>query len=841
MPENTQNRKPGGAGRVFGVIGKVLGSVLLVILLTALIFSCLFAAYVKNDLSGQIPFSMEGFALDQTTVIYCTDPKTGEDLIVQKLYGGANRTWVKYEDIPSNLIHACVAIEDKRFFDHQGVDWITTLKACAGMFLGSSEAGGSTITQQLIKNLTGAQEITVRRKLVEIFRALEFEKQYTKTEILEWYLNIIGLGENCSGVQSAAQVYFGKNVEELSLAECASLIGITNNPSIYDPYIHPENNKRRQETILQAMLDQGYITQQQYKQAISEELVLRNASGDPEQNSGDYYTYFVDQVIRDVVNDLCEKTGYAYDIVYKMVTTGGYSIYCTMNPEVQQAMDSVYQDLAVIPKTASSQQLQSGMVVIDNATGDIVALCGGVGQKEGSLTYNRATMSRLSPGSTIKPISVYAPALELGKITPYSVYDDTPYSFADDKSWPKNQDNRYRGLVSVNEAVCQSYNTVAVKVLADITPEYAYSFAKDKMGLTTLTSDYVTASGDVMSDVNLSPLALGSLTNGVTVRAMTAAYAAFANQGVYREARTYTRVTDSTGKELILDNSQNSYVAMKDMTAWYITYMLLNTVRSGTGTAAKLENMSVAGKTGTTTSDFDRWFAGFTPYYTGVVWCGYDSPEEVVLTESQVNPAVDLWKRVMEPIHQGLENASFRKPTNVVECSICRDSGLLATDACKSDPRGSREIPVELSMYDVPTASCTVHKQADVCRASDHVANEFCPNVEGNTLYKAGLLDVVRGFPIPGITVLDQAYVLPDMPIPDGYYPAQSPDADSINVPCSVHTEQDLFTEEDGEASEEDTEKTDAEQSGASGFRVTRNVDTAESADNWNEQTGLNG
>ena len=385
----------------------------------------------------------------------------------------------------------------------------------------------------------------------------------------------------------------------------------------------------------------------------------------------------------------------------------------------------------------------------------------------------------------------------------------------------------------MNEAVCQSYNTVAVKVLADITPEYAYSFAKDKMGLTTLTSDYVTASGDVMSDVNLAPLALGSLTNGVTVRAMTAAYAAFANEGVYREARTYTRVTDSTGKELILDNSQNSYVAMKDLTAWYITYMLQNTVQSGTGTPAKLESMTVAGKTGTTTSDFDRWFAGYTPYYTGVVWCGYDSPEEVVLTEGGPNPAVALWKQVMEPVHQGLEDMAFRKPTSVVECSVCCDSGLLATDACKSDPRGSRVRTVQLSTYDVPTASCAVHREAEICKASSHIANEYCANVEGNTLYKAGLLDLARGFPIPGIVVQDQAYVLPDMLIPDGYYPAESPNADSINIPCSLHTEEDIFAEE------ADPEDPGMAHSGLTGFRITRDADTAETAENWNTQTGL--
>ena len=827
-------KRPGsGFGRVLRAILKVLGTVLLVLVLTMSIFACLFAVYVKNDLSQQTEFSMEGFALDQTTVIYYTDPTTGEDVVLQKLYGGANRTWVKYEDIPSNLIHACIAIEDKRFLEHQGVDWITTMKACVKMFLGSGTAGGSTITQQLIKNLTGAEEVTVRRKLVEIFRALEFEKQYTKTEILEWYLNIIGLGENCSGVQSAAQVYFGKNVEDLDLAECAALIGITNNPSIYDPYINPEKNKERQETILYAMLEQEYITRAQYDAAVAEELQFRNTSGEAGDGEAEYYTYFVDQVIRDVVNDLCDKTGYSYDIVYKMVTTGGYNIYCTLDPNVQRALDEVYQDLENIPKTASSQQLQSGMVIVDNATGDIVALCGGVGKKEGSLTYNRATMSALSPGSTIKPVSVFAPAIELGLITPATVYDDTPYSFTDSACWPKNTDNIYRGLVSVNEAVCNSYNTVAVKLVAEMTPEYSYAFAKDKMGLSTLVSDYVNSKGEVLSDVNLAPMAMGGLTNGVSVRAMTAAYATFANEGVYREARTYSRVTDSTGKEVILDNSQNSYVAMKDMTAWYITYMLQNTVSYGTGAAAKLDGMTVAGKTGTTTSDFDRWFAGYTPYYTGVVWCGYDNPEEVVLTDSTTNPAVSLWQQVMSRVHKNLTDRSFAKPTNVVECSVCRDSGLLPTDACRSDPRGSRVVTVELSLYDVPTEECTTHKEIEICKKSEHVANEYCAEAEGNTVYKAGLLNVARGFPIPGVVVLDQSYVLPDLAVPSGYYPALSPDADAINIPCYVHTEADL-------PQNEDEEDTDGETPDEQTAERPQDGDPAQPRqDGWNGSTGI--
>ena len=796
-----KNTQPSGsaARRILKGFGKVFGTMVLVLFLTTLIFACLFALYVKNNLSAQVD-SIDGFTLDQTSVIYYEDPKTGQDVVLRKLYGGANRTWVKYEDIPKNLIHACIAIEDKRFEDHQGVDWVTTLKACVKMFLGRGEAGGSTITQQLVKNITGRDEVTVRRKLVEIFSALELEKKYTKKQIMELYLNVIALGENCEGVESASQVYFGKSVNELDLAECAALIGITNNPSIYDPYINADKNKERQVIILDQMLEQKYITQEQHDTAVAEELVLHNASGEASGDE-DYYSYFEDQVINDVVRDLSEKTGYDQTIVRKMLMTGGYKIYSTLNPDVQAAVEEVYQNLDNIPNTASSQQLQSGIVIIDNKTGDVVAVAGGVGEKQGSLILNRATQSYLSPGSTIKPVSVYAPALELGLITPATVMDDTPYSFTDARHWPKNSDSVYRGLMNINEAVGLSINTIPVKLVAQMTPEYSFEFAKEKMGLSTLVSSYVNAAGDTFSDVDLAPLAMGGLTRGVTVKAM--AYATFANEGVYREARTYTKVVDSDGK-VVLDNTQQSHVAMKDMTAWYITYMLENTVESGTGTAAQIANMTVAGKTGTTTSDFDRWFAGYTPYYTGVVWCGYDDPEEVVLTDSSTNPAIVLWQKVMEQVHDGLPNKEFNKPTNVVECTVCRDSGLLMTDACREDPRGSRAVTVELSLYDVPTQNCDVHKEVEICGASGHVVNEYCKQVEGNTTKTVGLLDVSRAFPVRGITVQDQAYAVPNDSLPAGYYPALSPDVDAINVECYIHTRDDLPEPEASEDEEEE-------------------------------------
>lgn len=791
------------ARRVWGAIGKVFGTLVLTGFLTLLVFICIFAVYIKNDLSEQVDFSVEGFALDQTSVIYYQDRDTGEWKELKELYSQENRVWVSYEEIPKNLKNACIAIEDKRFLKHQGVDWLRTASACVNLFLGKGDAyGASTITQQLIKNLTHEDEVTVRRKIVEIFRALEYEKKYSKEEILEWYLNIIPLGQNCSGVQAAAQAYFGKDVEDLTLAECASLIGITNNPSKYNPYINPENNKARQEDILYVMREQGYISAEEYEEAINQELVFVSGSS---SGSSAYFTYFEDQVINEVVNDLMEKTGYDYKIALQMLQTGGYKIYCTIDPEVQAAVDAVYQDLSNIPNTASSQQLQSAIIVTDNQTGDIVAMAGGVGEKEGSLILNRATQSKRQPGSIIKPISVFAPALEQGLISPASVYDDTPYQFTDTAVWPKNADSTYRGLVSINDAMCYSLNTVAVKVAAQLGTDVCYRFAESKMGISTLVEEYITSNGSKLSDLELSAIALGGLNFGAYVREMAAAYSVFPNNGVYREARTYTRVLDANDK-VILDNTQDSWVAMKEMTAWYSTYMMENTVAYGTGTGAQLENMAVAGKTGTTDNDFDRWFAGYTPYYTAVVWCGFDDPEEIVLTDTTDNPAVTLWQKVMSRVHADLPYADFSKPADVVTVSYCADSGKLATDACRSDPRGDRTVTGELSLADVPTETCDAHVMVDICGTSDHVANEFCSQVPGNFIYQLGLLKVDRIFPVAGIVVQDQGYVYSGI-IPAGYYTAVAPDVDTIALECYIHSQEDIPKEEEEEEEENESDE----------------------------------
>lgn len=786
-----QKREPGMPGRFFRRFGKVLGTILLVGAISLVIFACIFTAYLRNYLMPQVSFSLDSFRLNQTSVIYYQDKSTGEYQALQNLYGEENRIWASYKDIPTNLVYATVAIEDKRFFQHSGVDWLRSMKASANLFLGgSSTYGASTVTQQLVKNLTNDNEVTVRRKLVEIFRALEMEKQYSKEDIMEWYLNTIYLGEQAYGVRTAAYTYFGKDVSELDLAECASLIAITNNPSIYDPYISEKTkakNKERQTDILYEMRQQGYITENEYQNAKNEELQFQYADSSSETgDNSDYYSYFVDQVIRDVVNDLASATGYDTEVINRMILGGGYQIYSTIDVDVQNAAEEVYEDLDNIPKTDSTyQQLQSGIVIIDNETGDIAAIVGGVGQKEGSLTLSRATQSLLSPGSTIKPLAVYAPALEMGLITPATVYDDTPFTFGS-SPWPKNEDDTYHGLTNILTAMKRSTNTVAVKVLDDVGLDYAYHYAVNDMHLDTLVDQYE-LNGVNYTDKSYWSLALGGMVRGVTIRDLTAAYASIENKGTYREARTYTKVLDSDGN-VVLDNTQSSNENMSEKTAYYLTYMMEETVKDGTGQEAQVPGIDTAGKTGTTSDDKDRWFAGYTSYYTGVVWCGYDQPQEVVLEDDSIeNPASVLFNKVMTKVHEGKQNKAFEKPTSVIDVEVCQDSGNLVNDWCTKDIRGDRTVTIQLDGSDVPTSYCSTHVETDICTAGDtlHVANDSCKS--RGTVTQYGLLNLSRQFPIAGIVVADQQYCVGTLVKRSGYSEARCDTMDPVNAVCTIH------------------------------------------------------
>lgn len=631
-----------------GLVAKIVVTVLLVILTTTLLLACVFAFYVKTCLTEDIDVSLSDYQLSESSIIYC-ETSAGEYKELATLHGSENRIWVDLEDIPDYLVKALVAIEDHRFYEHKGVDWYRTVGAMFTMLTGGDDSfGGSTITQQLIKNLTGNKEVTVQRKLIEIFQALEFEKKYDKDEIIEWYLNAVYFGEGCDGIYTAAQKYFGKEPSQLTLAESASIVGIVNLPTYYSPFYSEENNKERQETVLRRMYELGYISYDEYEEAKNEQLVFTRS--DNEVADQEIYSYYVEAVIKDVTEDLMEQKGISQDTARQLLYNGGYRVYSCLDPYIQECVDNVYLDVENFPKPyrANDQQLQSAMVIMDPYTGEVVAMSGGVGEKTGNLVLNRATDALRAPGSSFKPLAVYAPAIELGLITPSTLVNDAPreeVEMSQNQWYPNNSDFKYRGIIDIATGVRLSLNTVAAQVLDKLGLDASTNFLKNKLGITSLVPD----------DYNYASLALGELTNGISVLEMAQAYCTFDNSGIFTEARTYSRVTDAAGN-IVLDNQPKTHVAMKSSTATNITSLLYSAANYGTGSESIFSGQAIAGKTGTSSYNWNRWFAGYTPYYVGVVWTGFDQPEQMYVYG---NPAAQVWRRVMQQVHAGLEYKSF--------------------------------------------------------------------------------------------------------------------------------------------------------------------------------------
>jgi len=630
---------------------KAIGTVLLIVATTGVVFACVFLLYLKSSMMDDLYIDPAEFSMSLSSVIYYVDPYTGRERELVTLQSTEYRRWVNYDEFPEHLINALVAIEDHRFFNHHGVDWFRTAGAFMNMFLSmQSTFGGSTITQQLIKNLTEEDDVTVQRKLLEIFRALEYENRYKKEEILELYLNFVYFGHGCYGIGAAAHYYFDKEVSELTLVECATIVGITNNPSQYSPYANREANTERRELILLRMHQLGYFeTERDYRQALDSPVNFKR--GEDEAYEQIIYTWFEETVIRDVIAALIKEKDWSEQVARRHVYTGGLRIISTIDLGMQRIVDSIYQDPEALPRvTGSSQQLQSGMIIADPYTGDIKALSGGVGSKTRNMLLNRATMTRRPPGSSIKPIAVYAPAMDAGLLTPETVFDDSAYVTLNGTTWmPKNADRSYSGIVTVRHAIIRSLNTIPAVVLDKFGPSNSFRFMRDVLGI-----------GLSPADEDYAPLAAGQLTYGATVREMASAFTMFPNAGDRVELRSFTRIYDSNDV-LLLDNEPKYTKAVSEWTAYFMTSMLNDAVTGGTGTAANLgRDMPTAGKTGTTTDSKDRWFVGFTPYYIAAVWTGYDTP---AVMRSSGNPAAQIWKMVMAPIHENLERRDFSVPS----------------------------------------------------------------------------------------------------------------------------------------------------------------------------------
>ncbi|MBQ4577898.1 MAG: PBP1A family penicillin-binding protein [Clostridia bacterium] len=749
--------------RPFRALGFLILTVLLIGLTTAAICGMVFAVYINKYVSNDVEIYLDSYRLNLTSFIYYLDPETGNEVELNKLHGMEDRVWVDLEDIPKQLQLAFISVEDNSFYTHQGVNWKRTIGATVNWtgMLNDFTGGGSTITQQLIKNLTDDKDTSVKRKLREIMRALELEQKYEKDDILEMYLNTIYFGQGAYGVQQAAKTYFNKELDQLTLAECASIAGIVKNPYGYDLKRFPEANAERRETVLYTMREYGNISQKQYEAAIKEDVKAYRASGEDEESGEEYQSYFVDAVYWAVKDDLQNKLGYSESMAKQLLLSGGLKIITTLDPVIQEKMDAVFLDEENFPGGLGKDGTypQASMVLMDPYTGHVKALYGGRGEKEGNLVLNRATDTTRSPGSAIKPISVYSPALEYGLVTPITVVDDAPKDYTvrgDGTGWPYNESRTYSGRTTILNGIAKSYNTVAVDLVQRLGVDRSYNWATKNLGLTLV--EHMEKNGQVFSDRELSPLSMGSLTNGVSVLEMTAAYSAFVNDGQYTTPILYTKVYDADGK-LLLDNDPVTTVAMSTKTRDYMIQLLSGVVKTGTGRKAAIEGIEVGGKTGTTSADNDRWFAGITPYYVGVVWFGFDQPQS--LQKFSTNPALELWTRVMTSVLEGAEPAQFTLSTEMNKVSYCLDCGRLATDLCSADVRGTRVATAYLAAEDVPKRNCDCHVSVTLC-ASGHIANDFCP-LEGQTT--VSLINFRRTYPSntagETLTIGDQKYCAP--------------------------------------------------------------------------------
>lgn len=843
------DHKPVKVRRKIGVIfGKIL---LICILILGVVGVSTVVGAVKGILASAPDISaVDVIPTGFSTTVLASDGSEIATLVAE----GSNRRSVTLDEIPKDLQHAVVAIEDERFYEHNGID----LKGIARALVADLKSmdftqGASTITQQLVKNNVLSEqwesentgdiskiekmERQIQRKIQEMYIAVELEKKVDdKDWILENYLNSINLGNNTLGVQAAAERYFGKDVSELTLSECAVIAGITKNPSGYNPILYPEQNAKRRKMVLDAMLKQGYITQKQYDEAMADDVYDRIS----EHNSGfetSMNSYFVDSVIDDVFNDLVNVKGYSESDAYKAIYQGGLTIKSTQNLDIQkicdeevanasnyevgtkysfilsfqvkkadgslktytnQTMLSYYkaknknQDYSINYSSEEAcrdaiaeyekdvlekgdklvdnseyifitAQPQVAMTIMDQSTGEVQAIVGGRGDKAGNRTWNRATKTTRQPGSTFKIIACYAPALDAGGMTLASVEDDAPLTVGS-KTY-NNYDHTYKGFTNLRTAITRSMNIVTVKTLQEIGVDLGYQYAED-FGFTTLDEN----------DKNLG-ISLGGLTKGVTNLELTSAYAAIANQGEYIAPSFYTQVLDHDGN-VILDNTKTKerHHVIKEETAWLLTDAMKDVMTAGTGTRAYFGNgMAQAGKSGTTTSNRDALFAGYTPYYTCVVWGGYDDNSKQMGGAGTSYPK-NLWRSVMKRVHENLESKDFEKPKGITQATVCSKSGLLPKDGvCENDPRGSLKYTEYFASGTTPKEECDHHEAISICKVSGEIAGPYCPEEDVQT--KVFIVGAAQG---------------------SADYPYCASEA-FMNKTCSVHDENYTPDEEDPE------------------------------------------
>ena len=738
------SNKKGKQGKRLGL--RLIKAFLLIIILVGIAGVVACGMFAKSIIDDSPTISADDVKPQgYTTFVYADDNKTQIETLVA---AGSNRVYKSIDEIPIQLQHAFVAIEDVRFYEHNGIDLQGIARAAVvGLTSGDFSEGASTLTQQLIKNnvfpnFTEEKTFSdrLKRKIQEQYLAVQIEKQMSKDEIMEAYLNTINLGQNCLGVQAAAQRYFNKNVEDLTLSECAVIAGITKNPSHYNPVTDPEANAKRREKVLSDMLEQGYITQEEYDEAEADDVYARIQQVSSEMDTSPY-SYFIDALTDQVINDLQDQLGYTETQAYNALYSGGLTIYSTQNVEIQKICDEEMNDddnypwlkewgldyaltvtradgtvenyssghikkyakekhgktqgllysskdeaLAMVEEWKATiaqegdtydevinitPQPQASVTVMDQYTGEIKAMVGGRGEKTTSLSLNRAYKgSKRQPGSCFKILAAYAPAFDTGTIGVGSIINDTNY-----KLYSGKVISGHNGAVTARKAIAGSLNSCAVQVSDMVTQEVGMEYC-ESFGISTLVKDKE-INGKVYSDLGQT-LALGGLTDGIYNYELCGAYAAIANGGTYHTPTMYTQILDHDGN-VLLDGEQESHRVIHESVAYCLISCMKSVVNGGTGSACQLSNMAVAGKTGTTTSNKDLWFCGFTPYYTCAVWGGYDDNKQC---NSDTRYRFRIWKGIMSRIHENLEYKDFEQPSTVTTMATCSYTGLLPGDHC---------------------------------------------------------------------------------------------------------------------------------------------------------------
>lgn len=674
--------------QIFGHLARIFVTLFLVGVITGCVVVTAITIYVMNFMETDEPINLDNVSMAETTIFYAND-ENGVQTEVYRMAADENRIEVTIDQIPQCLIDAYVCTEDKRFYEHDGVDWIRTVRVTVNALLRGGSQGGSTITQQLVKNITKDDDVTPVRKIREIFRAIQLERQYTKDEILEKYLNIIFLGGRNRGVEAASQAYFGCHVWELTTPQAASLAGMTRSPNSWRPDLYPEKNKDRRNYALRCMYEQGKLTEEEYKKYCAEPVVTVDSSQvtpDPSttQTAQGVTSYYTDAVIEEVIADLMEANNWSREYASDRLRQGGYRIYMNVDAKLQKIVEEKFLDWQTfspneLSPNANDETPEAAFVIMDYE-GKVLALVGGKGEKTQSRSFNRATMAARSPGSAIKPIAVYAPALEYDLINWSTVLVDSPVMKNNGNDWPKNFSGKYEGDVTVVYALRKSLNTIPVKLIQQLTPERSVEFMEKKFGITTLVK-----SGSVNDCV--PALTLGSMSKGIYLEEITAAYAPFGNGGLYYKPATYSRIEDTNGN-VVYDNTSTKNRALSEDTASIMNRLLRQVVvgESGTGRRANMGDMDVVGKTGTSQDYYDRAFVGMTPYYIGGFWTGYDTPAE--LPESRLYSPDTVWKTIMTEAHEGLEPKQFELSDDVVSMEFCVESGLAVTSRCTKTETG---------------------------------------------------------------------------------------------------------------------------------------------------------